>query len=576
MPDTNETKLLIRLPRSYTQTLRQTPTLQTQILAGLGAGAVEPLFTHASARLSASLTDWLVFQPDQVEDRHPWDRAHRQAASIARGAAALDVYVEPNSAHRRNFVRTAPDAPTLDAAPTTAPPFPPSAPLNSAYPPAADTAFSPGWHLSRAGFPRAWAVTRGGGVRIAHLDIGWWPGQYSAPRCMRPDLGYNFVEDNQDTVDPDDGPNAGHGTATLALLAGNKVSLDGKTEATPHGQVYEGFIGGAPEAEIVPVRIAGVLGSVVYLYGNTMARGLDYALDPGDGRRCDVISLSQGGLPLKSWAYAVNALYEAGVVVVAAAGDSYWAVVTDIATHYTVYPAAFYRVVTATGVTYDDGPYKRDQLGVMQGCWGPDAVMAKAVGAYTPNVPWMRIETQYGWGLDGGGTSASTPQIAAACALWLARYGSRFPDDWRRVAACRAALGRSVADARKNFGEIGLGRLDACAMMSEALAAEIKTLCDENKLQHIDPDEVSFPFLRLLFGLPPPGKGIEGQGVEEMYEVEALQIFYRSTDPDLVKAVEDYDRGRPPAAGDLPGLRARFLQAVDMSDALRGYLTAHA
>jgi hypothetical protein len=108
-------------------------------------------------------------------------------------------------------------------------------------------------------------------------------------------------------------------------------------------------------------------------------------------------------------------------------------------------------------------------------------------------------------------------------------------------------------------------------MMSEALAAEIKTLCDENRLQHIDPDEVSFPFLRLLFGLPPPGKGIE-----EMYEVEALQIFYRSTDPVLVKAVEHYDAGRPPAAGDLPGLRARFLQETDMSDALRAYLTAHA
>ena len=35
--------------------------------------------------------------------------------------------------------------------------------------------------------------------------------------------------------------------------------------------------------------------------------------------------------------------------------------------------------------------------------------------------------------MDGGGTSSSTPQIAAACALWLKQHGAQFPAGWQRV-----------------------------------------------------------------------------------------------------------------------------------------------
>ncbi|MFL9910086.1 S8 family serine peptidase [Paraburkholderia sp. RL17-337-BIB-A] len=386
---------------------------------------------------------------------------------------------------------------------------------------------------------------------------------------MRRDLGWNFVEGGKDTVDPGEGINAGHGTATLALLAGNKVTLCG-TSAENRGKVYEGFIGGAPEAEIVPVRIAGVAGSVIYLYGETMARGLTHALNPGDGKPCDVVSLSHGGLPMKSWARAVNSLFEAGIVVVAAAGDSFWAEVTDIATHFTVYPSAFYRVVTATGVTYDGGAYKRNELGVMQGCWGPDAVMKKATGAYTPNVPWMVYRTEHGWDMNGGGTSASAPQIAAACALWLAAYGKDYARNWRRVAACRKALALSAADKEKNFSEIGLGRLDIAAMLDKKLAIKVKTLAEQGKLQHIPPDDVSFPFFRLLFGLPPPGDGIK-----EMYEVEAMQIVYGSRNKFLFQAMEAYANGRRPSKEQRTNLKALFLQEQNMSRSLRTFLGAH-
>jgi subtilisin family serine protease len=141
-------------------------------------------------------------------------------------------------------------------------------------------------------------------------------------------LGWNFLEGNSNTTDQGYGSslppgggltigsNPGHGMATLALLSGNKA---------PDGMVYGGHafdseIGGAPEAQVVPVRISE---SVVHLYTKTMAQGIDYALAPANdvANKCDVISISHGGLPSRLWAAAVNMVYEAGIVLVAASGD---------------------------------------------------------------------------------------------------------------------------------------------------------------------------------------------------------------------------------------------------------------
>ena len=58
----------------------------------------------------------------------------------------------------------------------------------------------------------------------------------------------------------------------------------------------------------------------------------------------------------------------------------------------------------------------------MQGNYGPDSKMDTALGAYTPNVPWAQIDCEKIVDMDGAGTSAATPQIAAAAALWLAEH----------------------------------------------------------------------------------------------------------------------------------------------------------
>jgi len=50
------------------------------------------------------------------------------------------------------------------------------------------------------------------------------------------------------------------------------------------------------------------------------------------------------------------------------------------------------------------------------------------IAAYSPNTPWLSVRDEKGTriadgvDLDGAGTSAATPQVAAAAALWLQKH----------------------------------------------------------------------------------------------------------------------------------------------------------
>jgi hypothetical protein len=94
-----------------------------------------------------------------------------------------------------------------------------------------------------------------------------------------------------------------------------------------------------------------------------------------------------------------------------------------------------------------------------------------------------------------------------------------------------------------------------------------------NKLQHIDRDDVSWPFFRLLVGLPLPGQGIT-DGTDEMYEVEALQLFYQSKNKSLIETVQAVENGHVPISNELATYKARLAQAPKVSDALKTYLAS--
>jgi hypothetical protein len=95
--------------------------------------------------------------------------------------------------------------------------------------------------------------------------------------------------------------------------------------------------------------------------------------------------------------------------------------------------------------------------------------MDTAITAYTPNTPWAKLGCSDIVDHDGGGTSAATPQVAAAAAIWIATNWTTwnsYPQDWTRVEAIRAALFESTQTNDKTH--FGRGPIKAAA------ATEIK------------------------------------------------------------------------------------------------------
>ena len=230
---------------------------------------------------------------------------------------------------------------------------------------------------------------------------------------------------------------------------------------------------------------------------------------------CRVISISMGGVPNKRWANAINAAYEAGVVVVAAAGNRFGPSPPTTM----VYPARFHRVIAACGATHDKDPYYRPGVHrQMQGCFGPDGRMASAIAGFTPNIPWATFGGGDQVNLDGSGTSAATPQIAAAAALWLQQHIPVLPDNdrWQVVEAVRHAL-FSTADNR-DMSCFGAGLLRADAALA------VKPRFD---LEPTPKANVRFKWLRLIFGL----EAIEPTSArQELFKNEALQLYLLSTE----------------------------------------------
>ncbi len=113
-------------------------------------------------------------------------------------------------------------------------------------------------------------------TRVAHIDTGYDKNHVSRPEHILEQIERNFVDgDSQPNSSQDPNrrhlfDNSGHGTGTIAILAGRQVAQ--------HGNDY---LGGAPQADILPIRIAN---SVLLFYTSAFAQGLRYAID----QQCDV------------------------------------------------------------------------------------------------------------------------------------------------------------------------------------------------------------------------------------------------------------------------------------------------
>ena len=477
---------------------------------------LRPLHDEVPPTSALGLTSAPAWYLADLPDRtgpNPWDLAHAQVADQLGVDESAVLFAEPDlPQHFLDGTETDGVGRPLAAAPDCTP-LDQDATHNKVTGPG----FA--WHLrdeyTQLGSARAAVQFSGPRTRIAHIDVGYDPNHTARPEHILTGLDRSFADgdDNPNTAaDPNRGhaipDNSGHGTGTIGILAGGRVAESND------------YLGGAPQAEILPLRISN---SVVLFYVSVFAKALQYAIQ----QRCDVVSISMGGLPSKAWSEAVNEAYEAGICICAAAGNN----VGGLPSHHVVYPARYHRTLAVCGVMENGQPYYNITPTDLQGSWGPGSCMTEALASYTPNIPWAVYHCGNVIRKNGEGTSAATPQIAAAVALWYEKYKNVLPRDWRRVEAVRNALFRSPKAGDPQY--LGHGILQA----NSALA-----ITPDLNLPKTDPDNDSFSFLRVITGL-----GIaDAPPRETMFNLELTQRYLANKHlqeiiPDPEKPVSDQD-----------------------------------
>ena len=362
-------------------------------------------------------------------------------------------------------------------------------------------------------------------VRIGHIDTGYNPTHSALPESARKNkLQRNFV-DNEPPLDAHD-PYVdgtlrmpGHGTGTLGLLAGSKIKIN-----TDDG-VFNDFLGGAPFAEIVCCRIST---SVILFKTSAFAEAVNYLVGlTRSGIPVHAVSMSMGGAPAKIWADAVNAAYDAGIVLVTASGNNF----NGLPTQHVVYPARFGRVIAACGVTHDLKPYHSTKAAEMEGCYGPERHMINALSAFTPNTPWASGNKST-IKFSGAGTSSATPQVAAAAAIYYRKYHAQLDQlqPWQRVEAIRNALYRSASKKANPIGTFKNCFGNGIVKAMDALAVPVQAIN-----QKTPEDTVPwFPVLTTIFKAM-PGKAPSTKMTMFNTELAQLVFYY----PDLANIIDN-------------------------------------
>ncbi|MDX8504242.1 S8 family serine peptidase [Mesorhizobium captivum] len=539
---------------------------------GIGGIDAEPILTvppGASGADFGAATDrgatWLRLSARGADSDNPWDDAHEV---VARGGdvaiAGADVLaIEPDIVQQWDYKNGNGDrGMSASASPVCA--FDDQDPSGRQATVPGVVAWNAGPSFSQFAAARSKAGAKQANIAIAHLDTGFDPGHRTVPAGLLTAKQRNFVDDGTGPDNATDHApagtltsNRGHGTGTLSLLAGNK--LDG---TSPHWPGFTDFVGGAPQAKILPVRIADW---VVRLTTGTMVQGIDYARQQG----AQVLSMSMGGLTSQALVDAVNLAYDHGLVMVTAAGNNLALTPRSI-----VYPARCNRVLAACGVMGDGRAYAGLDFGTMQGNYGPPSKMKTALGAYTPNVPWAEIDCAKVVDMDGNGTSAATPQVAAAAALWLAEHWDvvkTYSQPWMRIEAVRFALFKAAQkstpkmNAAETLEKIGQGVVRAFDALAVAPPAE-------NLLRKLPPATYTWSWLDFLTG----GNSLAAQSSvasqrQRMLALELMQMAQSTAVVDQAIADPDGDPAAISAAA-----RNRYLEAAldegNPSKPLRAFL----
>jgi len=263
------------------------------------------------------------------------------------------------------------------------------------------------WGIHRVNAQKAWEITRGAGVKVAVVDTGI--------DFDHADLnvagGFNTIDPNVSFKDDN-----GHGTHVSGTIA-----------AVDNG---DGVVGVAPDVTLYGVKVLSASG------GGTFAdviEGIQWTVE----NNMDVANFSLGAsVGNDSLAEAVKAARDAGVAVIAAAGNSGRSV---------GYPAAYPEVLAVAASS------EQDQVAYFSSR-GPEVdVIAPGVSIYS---------TYMGGGYRSlSGTSMACPHMAGLAALAIAATGVHGIDAVRAALTAAATPFPDVPDTQQGAGMVDAFKL---------------------------------------------------------------------------------------------------------------------
>jgi len=344
----------------------------------------------------------------------------------------------------------------------------PSQALAGSYDPAADTGYSM-FHTTQYLGAAAWwdAGYTGKGIGVAVIDSGVSPVDGLAGRgkiVYGPDLSLESQAEDLTNLDT-----YGHGTFMAGLIAGHDADLDAPYADAP-GSAYRGI---APDARIVSIKVATADGGADV---TQVIAAIDWAVQHrnDDGLNIRVINLSYGTNSRQPYeidplAYAAEQAWKAGVVVVAAAGNTgyqrSWGAPGLADPAYDPYVIGVGASdANGTDEITDDSVADYSAGSSCLRCKNPDFI---APGSHLQGlrVPNSYVDSQNPPGLldarymRGSGTSEAAAVTSGAVALILDRFPNLTPDRVKRYLADGAVRVGGKGARAEGAGEIQLGSM---------------------------------------------------------------------------------------------------------------------